>query len=130
FLSDDPLPTDECLEPEYVSETWSPEARRMYNEIAANETTGPVHILTVGVSPRPEVLGGAVPVITVFRSPDFAPEMVIGGNRVLSIGSGAQVEKYRAALQDLFQVEDLVYLQGEVGSPGGFGNVVASMTSR
>jgi hypothetical protein len=45
----------------------------------------------------------------------------------VSIGSGAQVDKYREALEQLFQVEDLVYLQGEVGNPGGFGRVVANL---
>ncbi len=130
FLTHDPPLRDECWEPEFVSETWSKEARRLYGEIAANEMVGPVHLLTVGVSPRPEALGGAIPVISVFRSPNFDPELVIGGNRADSIGSGAEVSRYCETLERLFQVEDLVYLQGEVGSPGGFGRVVANMISR
>lgn len=130
FLSDDPPPHGECWEPEYVSDVWSKEAKRMYGEIAANGGTGAVHILTVGVSPRAEGLSGAVPVVSVFRSPDFVPEIVVGGNKALSIGSGAGVERYRQALERLFQVEDLVYLQAEVGSPGGFGRVVGNMINR
>src|SRR6266478_1583222 len=132
FLNQDPPAHDECWEPEYVSKIWFKEAKRMYGEIAANENVGPVHLLTVGVSPRPHAhaLGGAIPVVTVFRSPEFHPEIVVGGNKAVSIGNGAQVEKYRDALEHLFQIEDLVYLQGEVGSPGGFGRVVADMINR
>ncbi len=105
FLSDEPVPRDECCEPEYVSETWSKEAKRIYGEIVAHGGAGEVEILTVGVSPRPETLGGAVPVVSVFRSPEFAPEMVVGGNRALSIGSGAVADNYRNALERLFQME-------------------------
>src|SRR5262249_29500574 len=110
--------------------TWSREARRLYSEITASEIIGPVNLLTVGVSPRPEALGGAVAVVTVFRSPDFTPEIIVGGNRAVSIGSGAQVEKYRKALEHLFQAEDVGFLQAEVGSPSGFGRVVANMINR
>jgi hypothetical protein len=127
FLSDDPPPRGECWEPEYVAETWSKEARRLYGEIAANEDVGMVELLTVGVSPHPETLGGSIPVINVFRSPEFDPEVVKGGNKAVSIGSGAEVKHYCETLERLFQTEDLIYLQSEVGSPGGFGRVVANM---
>jgi hypothetical protein len=129
YLNDNPPARDECWEPEYVSEKWSKEAKRMYGEIVANGGAGAVHILTVGVSPRPEALGGAVPVVSVFRSPDFVPEIVVGGNKALSIGSGADVERYRQALERLFQEDNVQYLQGEIGSPGGFGRVVANSIS-
>lgn len=130
FLSNPPPARDECWEPEYVSETWSREAKRMYGDIAATERVGAVHILTVGVSPRSEALGGGVPVVTIFRSPEFIPEMVVGGNKAVSIGSGAHVGRYCKELEHLFQIEDPVYLQAEVGSPGGFGRVVANMINK
>jgi hypothetical protein len=127
FLNHDPPARDEYWEPGYVAEKWSKEAQRIYGEIVANGGEGPVDILTVGVSRRDETLGGAVPVVSVLRSPDFVPDTVVGGNQVRSIGSGSDVERYRQALEHLFRTDDVTYLQSEIGSPGGFARLAGNI---
>lgn len=60
FLSDNPIRPDECWEPEFVAETWSKEAERTYERMASNGFRGDIHIMTVGVAPRPKtkLMGG------------------------------------------------------------------------
>lgn len=125
------LAPDECCEPEWVAAKWSKEAKRMYADVARDNDSDECHILTVGLQPTStDTLGGATVCVSVYRSPDFVPETVLAGNQVQSIGSGAQVVQYRESLECMISDEDLVYMQGEVGSIGGFGRVIWDMLRR
>ena len=66
----------------------------------------------------------------MYRSPDFLPETVVAGNQVQSIGSGADVSRYRELLEHMISDQDLVYMRGEQGSIGGFGRVIWNMLRR
>ncbi len=121
---------DECCEPEWVADEWPVTARKVYAQIASDGDRAS-HLLTVGVSPQQGTLGDARAIVTVYRSPEFAPETLSGGHRAISIGSGSQAEPYRSVLQHLVSdTGGFTYMQAEVGSPGGFGRLVASMLHR
>lgn len=123
--------TDECFDPEWVAQNWSVEAKQIYKDIIQDDgQAGAVHIITVGLKVESNVLGGAAPVVTVFKSPFFTPETVIGGNQSLSIGSGASVDVYRNSLENMLADEDLVYMKSEIGSIGGFGRLIWKMLQR
>ena len=115
---------DECFDPEWVADNWSKEAKQIYSDISHDMQVGDTHIITVGLKVDNKVLGGARPCVTVYKSPHFAPETVIGGNHCLSIGSGGSVDKYRESLEHMLADENLVYMKGEIGSIGGFGRLV------
>jgi hypothetical protein len=91
---------------------------------------GDVHIITVGLKVEEKVLGGAIHCVAIYESPEFSPETVAGGNRSLSIGSGAHVDIYRNSLEHMLKDIDLVYMKGEIGSIGGFGRLVWQMIQR
>jgi hypothetical protein len=130
FLSDMRPAHDECCEPEYIAEEWAPVARRLHEQATSPREAFGSQIMMVGVSPRENTLGDAVAVVSTFRSPELVPETVIGGNRAVSIGSGADVEGYRQALEHTINDPGLVYMQAEVGSPGGYARAIAGMISR
>lgn len=122
---------DECCEPEWVATEWSKEAKRIYADVAHDNDIGECHILTVGLQPTStDTLGGAKPCVSVYRCPDFVPGTVVAGNRVQSIGSGADVSRYRDSLEHMLAGKDLVYMRGEQGSIGGFGRVIWHMLQR
>lgn len=121
---------DECFDPEWVAHEWSNKARQIYSDVRCDMYVGESHILTVGLKVDSSVLGGAIPCVTIYKSPDFIPETVIGGNRSLSIGSGAYVDNYRERLEHMLADKDLVYMKGEIGSIGGFGRLVWQMLQR
>ncbi len=121
---------DECYDPEWVAENWSKEAKQIYSDISNDMTVGDVHIITVGLKVKEKVLGGAIPCVTIYKSPEFFPETVTGGNRSLSIGSGSHVDIYRNSLERMLKDKDLVYMNGEIGSIGGFGRLVWQMIQR
>src|SRR5438046_110456 len=77
FLSEMAPGSDECCEPEWVADEWSKKARRIYAAVASEIQIGDSHILTVGISPDQAAFGGAKACISVFRSPDFTPEIVV-----------------------------------------------------
>lgn len=121
---------DECFDPEWVAENWSKEAKQIYSDISRDEQVQDTHIITVGLKVDTKVMGGARPCVTVYKSPHFEPETIIGGNHSLSIGSGASVDKYRECLEYMLTDEDLVYMKGEIGSIGGFGRLVWQMLQK
>lgn len=122
---------DECCEPEWVAAKWPKEAMRIYAAVARDNDIGECHILTVGLQPTStDTLGGATVCVSVYRSPDFLPETVVAGNQVQSIGSGADVSRYRELLEHMISDKDLVYMRGEQGSIGGFGRVIWNMLRR
>lgn len=122
---------DECCQPEWVATEWSKRARRIYTDVANDHDVGECHILTVGLQPTCEgTLGNAKVHVSVYRSPEFIPESIAGGNAVRSIGSGLHIERYRNAIEHLLTDPDLVYMKAEIGSPGGFGHIIGSMLQR
>jgi hypothetical protein len=121
---------DDCYDPVWVAENWSKEARQIYSDISHDMHVGDVHIITVGLQVNERVLGRAIPCVTIYKSPEFSPETVVGGNRSLSIGSGAHVDIYRNNLEHMLEDRSLVYMNGEIGSIGGFGRLVWQMIQR
>lgn len=118
---------DECFDPEWVADEWSKEAKRIYSDIRCDSYVRDSHIITVGLKVDSKVLGGARPCISIYKSPHFIPETVVGGNHSLSIGEGACVDNYRESLEHMLADKDLVYMKGEIGSIGGFGRLVWQM---
>ncbi len=129
FLNPGDIPEDECWKPDWVAEHWPATAKQLYQDLLEEHSVGPTHILMVGAkrwgTPEKAVFGGAIGHISVFRSPDFVPECQQSGRKVMSIGSGSGVDKYREGLEYIMRDPDLVYMKGEVGSVGGHGRMIA-----
>lgn len=118
--------------PDWVAEEWSPIAKKIYVHTPKELQQLGSEILMVGVSPNEdiEIPGFAKSYVSVLKSPDFFPEIIRGGNKIRSIGSGGGVDVYSNVLEDL--TKDIYHplMQIEFDSPGGWGKAIEIALSR
>lgn len=135
FLNVSDTPHDECWEPAWVAQHWAVEAKLAYAELAATQEVGATEIVLVGAQPefgaQPRIYGDAVGQLTIFRSPDFEPESSVGGQRVVSIGSGNGIDAYTEELEYLVRDPERIHIKGELmGGPGGHARMIAFSLQR
>ncbi|MBL7154380.1 MAG: hypothetical protein ISS79_11740 [Phycisphaerae bacterium] len=132
-LNSEDVADDECWDPQWVADNWPNEARRVYQELERQGPVSETDILMLGLeaagTPEKRVMGDAIGHLSIFRSPDFVPQSEKGGRKAMSIGCGANVEKYTATLKDLMRDDDLTYMKGEVYNTGGYGRRIAETLS-
>jgi hypothetical protein len=97
------LPPDHAWVPGRAAFLWWRRARRQFAAFPPEERALGASLMLFGASPNKDLglPGTTLPFVAMLRSPDFFPE-VIRLNQASSIGSGADVEVYRASLaQDI-----------------------------
>ena len=130
YLSPDPEPGESWM-PRWVALKWYRRARRLFAGAPEAEQELGSSILLLGVRPRDSsgcIIGGRPDVVRFSSRVGFKPEFVPLGHAT-SIGSGNNVELYMRELTAL-QANPLVMMQGEVGSPGGYGRAWAGCLAR
>jgi hypothetical protein len=118
------LPDDakDCAwDPEWVANNWGPRAKAIYETVPPALQDIGASVLMVGVSPDKDVgiPGWAQSYVCILRSPLFSPEILIGGNKISSIGSGENVNVYAQALKEVDGMNNPL-IQLEVGRHGGW----------
>lgn len=119
---------EECAwYPDWVGENWAPEAKRIFSRVPDNLKALGCQIIMVGTHPTEDIgiPGFAKTYVVILKSPDFNPHIESGGNKFLSIGSGAYIGEYVKELEEatsLYGNNSLV--QTEIHHPGGFGNTL------
>lgn len=115
---------NECWQPAWVAENWPQRASSIFASAPEAARQQNAAILMVGVDPHENRLGGGLPVVSALRSPDFRPIIEQGSANVMGIGSGARRPEVMELLRK--NVTNIDMLQAEVGSPGAFGQFIAS----
>jgi hypothetical protein len=112
---------DCAWDPEWVANNWEPRAKTIYKTAQPALQDKGVSVLMVGVSPDKDVgiLGWAQSYVCILRSPLFSPEILIGGNKISSIGSGENVSVYAQALKEVEGMNNPL-IQLEVRNHGGW----------
>jgi len=117
---------DSAWHPDWVAQEWSPIAKEIYDHARKELQRLGSEILMVGVSPNEDIgiPGFAKSYVSVLKAPDFSPEIIRGGNKFCSIGSGSGVNVYLKGLEDFTKDVYHPLMQAEVGSAGGWGNAI------
>jgi hypothetical protein len=112
-------------DPEWVAETWSGRAMRIYENNPEYMKDIETHILITGAHPTENAgFQGCAKIIgVVLKSPDFHPEFHFGGLDIYSIGSGGHVERYRELLAEIRKDFGQLF-QMEIGNTGGYGRAL------
>lgn len=112
--------------PDWVAENWCLRARKIFVEAPKELQELRCEIILVGASPNEDIgiPGFARIYIVVLKDPNFEPQIVKNGNKILSIGSGAGVEIYKEALKKLSGDYGFSLMQAEVGTQGGYGGII------
>ena len=124
------LPEEETKDtgwhPDWVAENWYPRAREIFAKASKEEQALHSSVILVGASPNEDIgiPGFARIYVATLDDPAFEPQVIKGGNNILSIGSGAGVEKYKEEIRKLSDTSDISLMQGEVGMPGGYGTML------
>lgn len=117
-----PAGAKDCAwDPEWVGRNWSAEARRVYGSASRALQERGADILMVGISPDEDIgiPGWAQSYVCVLKCPTFDAEIIKGGNKVCSIGSGGYVEVYVKALEGLTKTYH-PFMQLETQGRGGW----------
>jgi hypothetical protein len=95
-------PDNQAFFPQDVADCFSPLAKDIFEEAPAESKDLGSHIILLGVHPTEDlgIPGWARCSVHVLKSPDFAPESSAIG-RVVSIGSGSQIDAYKETLARL-----------------------------
>lgn len=113
-------PANACWAPNVVAEHWAPFARDIFDAAPVAQRDLGAQFLLVGPHPTEDgIPTRAIPYLCKLCWPTFEPEIVRNGNSALSIGSGADVSKYRDGIKDMLDPKNGL-LQGEVGRTGGW----------
>jgi hypothetical protein len=117
---------DKAWDPVAISRWWPADARDVFSKFPATEQACHSHLMLIGTSPT-ETNGDAPwakAYVYIFRSPEFTPEEVSPG-QIGAIGSGNFVEPCRDMVQRFSSDHSARFqlMQGEVGQPGGMGQM-------
>ena len=113
-------PPNSIWEPRYVAENWSPIARHIFESSPVEQKNLGSQFILVGPSPTEDVFPGRAQIyICKFSCPTFEPQITVGGNSAISIGSGQGVEEYKEGLRQAMDIQNGL-LQAEVGNTGGW----------
>jgi len=123
---------DSAWHPAWVTEKWSPIAKEIYDHAPKELQHDGSQVLMVGASPSEDIgiPGLSQSYVSVLRSPKFSPEIICGGNKIRSIGSGSGVDVYAKALEDFQKDSYHPLMKLEVGSPGGWGNAIKAVLTK
>jgi hypothetical protein len=118
------LPEDakDCAwDPEWVANNWGPIAKKVYDTAPPALQKQSASVLMVGVSPDKDIgiPGWAQSYVCILRSPKFTPDILMGGNKISSIGCGRNVDVYVQALKEVEGMNNPL-IQMEVGNHGGW----------
>ena len=118
-------------DPRWVASNWAPIARALFEKAPATERALGSRILVAAASPNENCGFGAKTYFIRFSEPNFLPGVMSRPFKLCSIGSGAAVDEYHKRLKPLFRWEGHTRtLQGEVGSPNGWVDHMASRISQ
>lgn len=117
---------------DWVAENWHLRAKEIFAKSPKEEQKLCCEIMLVGASPNEDIgiPGFAKIYIAVMKYPNFEPQIIKGGNRLESIGSGSGVEIYKKEIEKLTENSSSSLMQSEVGMPGGYGSILLHCISK
>jgi hypothetical protein len=117
--------------PRWIADTWPKIARATFLKHHETERKLGAALLIVAISPTEDRGVAEFPKVFLIRcnSPDFKPGIITRGFQSCSIGSGAGVQKYKSALNQLCRMQSGSH-QAEVGKPFGWADTLCFALSR
>jgi len=107
-----PLPDNMAWLPDETAEMFPQVAKAVWDRADESERAGQSHLMMLAAHPTADGLPGrAICFAYIFRSPDFVP-LAIPPGHLESIGSGSDVEAYKAELSG-YSASPLALMQGE-----------------
>lgn len=123
-------------DPVEIANYWSPIARDIFASAPLEERKLRSQFLLVGASPDPIKRGQPIGwdseiYIIRFSSPEFTPRVMVKRNKICTIGSGSQVDKYKQLLREIHRsgIRSPLYTI-EARNPHGWGKNLAFHLSR
>jgi hypothetical protein len=128
------LPEDEkdvSWIPEWVAENWKDKAKYVFSTFPLNLRKHGSEILMVGAHPDEDIgiPGFSRIYIVKMGSPNFAPTIVSSPQSILSIGSGSNIEEYKAAIENINKDGGWPLIKLEAGNPGGWATALSMSLS-
>ena len=118
-------------DPQWVSVSWAPLARSVFERADPAERRLGATILVVAASPSENCGLGAKFYFTRFSAPDFKPGIMTKPFKLCSIGSGAGIAEYHTSLKPLFRWSGHIStLQADVGGAHGWARNLSFRISR
>jgi len=125
-------PETEAWDPTVVAEWWPQEAATLFRRFPEDERDAHCHLMLISVHPN-EPAEGPWPrsFVHVFRSPDFAAE-VVNPQKVAAIGSGANFAPCREEIEKLAVDDDETFnlIKSEMGGAGNIATVLGFSLTR
>lgn len=123
---------DSGWKPDWVANNWKNDARRIFASFPEELRELKASILLVGTHPNEDVgIPGFARIYgIVMKSPDFEPVIISKSIPVFSIGSGSEVDKYKAVIEEITKGEAWPHLMKmESSFRGGWATGITIMIS-